>query len=261
MLHVASLHIYPVKACRGVDLQTMTLDGRGPVGDRRFMVVDEGGRFISQREAPTLAQVSARLTAEGMVLDTATLPAITVTPSERRLPVSVWSSDLEALDAGDEPAEWLSEHLGRPARLVQMAEDVIRPIDPQFAGAETSVAFADGFPLLVTHASSVAELNQRLDVPVTMERFRPNLVLAGGEPWAEDGWRQLTVGAVRIELVKPCERCKVLNVDPRTGEVGGEPLRTLATYRRLTGGLVVFGQNAVHTGPGTIRLGDPVHWS
>jgi len=236
----------------------MTLDARGPVGDRRFMIVDPQGRFVTQREAPTLALIRPRLLPGGVSLEAQGRAPLTVMGGERREKVSLWRSELEAIDVGDEAAAWLSSVAQRPLRLVAMAEDVVRPIDAPWDQGPTSVAFADGFPLLVTHQASVDELNERLEVPVTMDRFRPNIVIEGGAPWDEDHWSRLTIGSMVIDLVKPCERCKVINVDPQSGEASKEPLRSMASYRRVFNGSVVFGQNAVHGGPGVIRVGDPV---
>ncbi len=258
MLRVASLHIYPVKACAGIDLQVMNLDDRGPVGDRRYMVVDDDGRFVTQREETALALVRPSLLPEGLQLETAGRSSLMVRPGHARRPVSVWRSELEALDAGDEAAHWFSSILERSVRLVSMAADVRRPIDAPHEDLPTSVAFADGFPLLVTHEASLQELNARLKTPVMMNRFRANIVIAGGEPWEEDSWGALRIGGAEIELPKPCERCKVITVDPDTGVASKEPLRTLATYRCVTGAGVIFGQNGIHGGPSTIEVGDRV---
>ena len=154
MLRVASLHIYPVKACAGISVEVMDLDSQGPVGDRRFMIVDPDGRFITQREEPGLALVRPTWSADGLRLEAPGLTPITVEAGETRRRVQVWRSELEAVDAGDEAADWLSTKLNRLVRLVAMAPDVRRPIDAPHGQGPTSVAFADGFPLLVTHAAS-----------------------------------------------------------------------------------------------------------
>ena len=258
MLRVASLHIYPVKACSGIDLEVMNLDERGPAGDRRYMIVDELGRFITQREAPHLVRVRPSLLPGGLRLEMAGREPLMVREGHTRRSVQVWRSELDALDAGDEASLWLSSVLDRSVRLVSMASDVRRPIDAPHQNGPTSVAFADGFPLLVTHEASLHELNSRLDTPVTMKRFRANIVLAGGTPWEEDGWSAMRIGSANLTLPKPCERCKVITVDPTTGETSKEPLKTLATYRCVTGAGVIFGQNGIHAGPATIEVGDRV---
>lgn len=258
MLRVASLHIYPVKACAAVDVEIMHLDNQGPCGDRRYMIVDEHRRFITQREEPSLARVQPSLLPLGLRLETEGRAPLTVSDGATRKRVRVWRSELEALDAGEESAQWLSSYLDRSVRLVSMAPDVRRPIDSPHEGAATSVAFADGFPLLVTHLASLKELNERLDAPVSMNRFRANIVLDGGDAWEEDHWTAMNLGSAALTLPKPCERCKVITVDQRTGETSKEPLKTLATYRCVTGAGVIFGQNAIHEGPATIEVGDRV---
>tara|TARA_B100000530_G_scaffold331506_1_gene276336 strand:- start:165 stop:953 length:789 start_codon:yes stop_codon:yes gene_type:complete len=258
MLRIASLHIYPVKACAGVDLEVMNLDDRGPTGDRRYMIVDPEGRFVTQRESPMMALIQPSLLPTGLRMQAPGRAPLTVQPGEDRRPVRVWASELEAIDAGDPAAQWLSSILDRPVRLVSMAPEVRRAIDPPHEEGPTSVAFADGFPLLVTHTSSLRELNERLERPVTMGRFRANIVVDGGVPWEEDQWSGLRIGATEIRLPKPCERCKVITVDPETGQTSKEPLRTLATYRCVTGAGVIFGQNGIHAGPATIAVGDRV---
>jgi uncharacterized protein YcbX len=256
MLRVASLHIYPVKACAAVDLAIMHLDDQGPCGDRRYMIVDDQGRFLTQRAEPNLALVRPSLLPVGLRLETLGQSPITVSDGVTRRRVQIWGSELEALDCGDEAAQWLSAHLSRSVRLVSMAPDVRRPIDAPHEAEATSVAFADGFPLLVTHVASLHELNGRLHAPVTMKRFRANIVIDGGDPWEEDGWTGMRLGSADLNLAKPCERCKVVTVDPRTGETSKEPLKTLATYRCVTGAGAIFGQNAIHSGPATIEVGD-----
>ena len=259
MLRVASLHIYPVKACAAVDLEVMNLDSQGPCGDRRYMIVDDQGRFITQREEPSLALVRPTLLPLGLRLETPGRSPITImSPHEARRSVRVWSSELEALDAGEEASLWLTEHLGRPVHLVSMAPDVRRPIDAPHETGATSVAFADGFPLHVTHTASLRELNGRLSTPINMNRFRANIVIDGGDAWDEDAWTELRVGSAELKLPKPCGRCKVVTVDPETGETSKEPLKTLGTYRAVPGAGVIFGQNAIHSGPATIEVGDLV---
>jgi hypothetical protein len=162
-----------------------------------------------------------------------------------------------ARDAGDEAAEWLGRFLGTSCRLVCLPDDRVRAVDPEFARPGDQVGFADGFPFLVIARASLDDLNARLPEPLSMVRFRPNLVIGGATPYAEDGWRRIRVGALELRLVKPCSRCTVPTVDPATGERGPEPLRTLTGYRRR-GNKVYFGQNAVHDGIGELAVGDPV---
>jgi uncharacterized protein YcbX len=169
----------------------------------------------------------------------------------------VWDDSCEATWVGERAAAWFTQFLGSACSLVHMAEQVVRPADPAFAPPESRVSFADGFPFLLISEESLADLNGRLADPLPMNRFRPNLIVAGGEPYAEDGWKEIQIGGVSLKVVKPCGRCVVTTTDQSTGERGQEPLRTLATYRRRDG-LVMFGQNVVHERPGRLRLGDRV---
>jgi uncharacterized protein YcbX len=263
MTHVASLHIYPIKSCAGVSVDAATLDRRGLVGDRRFMIVGEDGVFLSQRELPRLALIVPRIADGAITLsapgtDTMTTPMVADGP---RRTVVVWRDTCDAVDQGHDPSRWLSDHLGVAARLVRLADDFARHVDPVYATSPTDeVSFADAYPLLLIGEASLADLNTRLAAPLPMNRFRPNVVVRGSEPYAEDTWRDIEIGEVRAAAVKPCARCVTTIVDQSTGERGKEPLRTLATYRRRRDGEVYFGQNVIHANTGTIWVGDPVKW-
>jgi uncharacterized protein len=259
-VRLAGLNIYPIKSARGIALEQSEVDSFGLRYDRRWMVVNPSGEFLSQRTHPRLALIAPaigdgilRIAAPGMPpLD---LPLHSVGPARSR--VAVWRDVCAASWVGDEPAGWLSEFLGSACGLVYMPDRVVRPADPEFAPAGTRVSFADGFPFLLISEESLADLNQRLPAHLPMNRFRSNLVVAGGEPYAEDGWHQIAIGEIPMRVVKPCARCVVTTTDQTTGERGKEPLRTLATYRRQ-GDEVMFGQNVVHGKQGTLRLDDPV---
>ena len=171
--------------------------------------------------------------------------------------VTVWDDTVSASWVGESAASWFTEFLGTPCSLVHMAEDVLRPADPAYAPSGARVSFADGFPFLLISEESLADLNSRLGQALPMNRFRPNLVVSGGQAFAEDGWDRIEIGGIRLRVVKPCGRCVVTTTDQATGERGQEPLRTLATYRRQ-GGEVMFGQNVVHENTGRLKVGDPV---
>jgi uncharacterized protein YcbX len=259
---VASLHLYPVKACRGIALRTAAVERRGLQLDRRFLVVDEEARFVTQRTEPRLALVDVAVGPDAsreIALSAPGAPSISVRLAdvEPRRRVTVWRDDVEAADCGDPAAAWMSQWLGKPVRVVCMPDDVERAVDPKYGREGDIVGFADGYPLLIASASSLGDLNARLPEPVGMDRFRPNVVVSGSEPWAEDEWRRLRIGEVVVRVVKPCVRCTVTTIDPRTAERGVEPLRTLATFR-ARGNDVLFGQNCIPEGPGTIAVGDPV---
>jgi uncharacterized protein len=264
---VASLHSYPVKACRAVDLAEAQVEPCGLAGDRRWLVVDPDGGFITQRSEPALALVCARNAAAGRLhLSAAGQPSLTVPdPAEGRgaemLWVTVWRSKVRAAAAGDQADAWFSSYLGRPVRLVHLDDPTRRQVDPEFGAPEDRVSFADGYPLLLTSTGSLGALGQWLaedgHPAVPMNRFRPSVVVAGTAPWAEDGWRRVQIGPVRFRVVKPCGRCLVTTIDQQTAERGQQPLAMLGQRRRF-GQQLVFGQNLIPDGTGTIRVGDPV---
>ncbi len=204
---------------------------------------------------PAIADDCLRLTAPGV----SGLELPVDQPGER-VGVTVWKdSGIGAVDQGDPVAAWFSAYLGSNCRLVRFADDAVRPVNPKYAPRPTDqVSFADGYPFLIISEASLAELNSRLDDPLPMNRFRPNIVVAGTEAYAEDTWRAIRVGEVEIDVVKPCARCTITTTDQATAARGKEPLRTLATYRAGKSG-PLFGQNAIQRASGgTIRLGDPV---
>jgi len=258
MERVSQLVIYPVKGCRGVPLASVVPDARGLSGDRRWMVVDASGRFLSQRRDPRLALVRVRLGLAGTVLETPGLPPLSL-PERAEGPlreVEVWDDRGPARDAGPAASDWLSRHLGREAHLVALDPSFERTASPEYAPG-APLAFNDAYPVLVIGEASLDELNRRLERPLSMGRFRPNLVVSGNLPFAEDGWRRIRVGKAILRLVKPCTRCVATTVDQDTAETGLEPLRTLATFRRWKDG-VIFGQNAIIERLAPIRAGDPV---
>jgi len=258
-MRVAALFVYPVKSCRGIRLSEADVAERGFAFDRRWMVVDAEGSFLTQRELASLARVKTELlpsTLRVSASDTDALEIPLALSAGPRVRARVWGFSGEAIEYPP-AAAWLRSVLGLPARLVYMPDDVQRPVSPARARPADIVSFADGYPMLLVSQASLDELNGRLPVPVSVERFRPNLVVEGARPYAEDDWRRLVAGGVPFRVAKPCDRCAVVNVDPETGERETEPLRTLATYRKH-GEKVFFGVNLVHEGCGTIRVGDGV---
>lgn len=238
-MHVSGLYIYPIKGCRGAEVDRATVESWGLAGDRRWMLIDEAGRYVSQRARPELARVTARLTSGGVEASADGMEPLAVKEPEQPdalVPVRVWSGDMEAVAAGPEAHEWFSEYLSAPVRLVWLDDPHRRPLDPEY-GVRT--AFSDSFPLLVTTEASLDALNDWLveagEDPVPMNRFRPNLVVSGAEPWAEDTWTGLRFAdGMELRSTKPCTRCVVTTTDQQTGERRGrEPLRTLARRRRF----------------------------
>lgn len=273
-LTVASLHIYPIKSLGGFSVHEARTTDRGFEHDRRWMLVDENGRFITQREVPTMACLHCSMLADGFrVTDTrdgAMLDLPWAIDHGTRRQVSVFSDIVDVRDATTEVSVWFSRQLQVPCALVFMPDDSLRPVDPIYANGITSLS--DGYPYLIISQASLDDLNARIRASsdhlidpssdLGMERFRPNIVIAGGSAFQEDGWKEITIGKARFFLVKPCARCAIPTIDQRTGERGKEPTRTLATYRRRVGPegqvKVEFGMNAMAANPTHIRIGDPV---
>jgi uncharacterized protein YcbX len=260
VIEVVSLHVYPVKSCGAVDVDRLVLDERGAQFDRHWMVVDGEGSALTQRQTPSLALVRPTFEAEALRLTAPGMPLLSLPltlPDAPRATVEVWEFKGDAVLESAEAAQWFSDLLGTACRLVRMAPDVVRPVNPRYALRSDHVSFTDGFPLLLASVESLADLNAWLDVPVVMNRFRPNIVVAGGRAYEEDEWRAVRAATVRLDLVKPCARCKTTTVDQTSGAVGKEPLATLTKYRRTERG-VLFGQNCLHDGPGHIDVGTPI---
>lgn len=270
-MRVVSLHIHPVKGMRAVDVARARVEARGLAGDRRWLVVDEVGVFLSQRTHARLATINAVFDGDALVLSTADLAPIRVSipDSGKRRRVIVWDAHISAALADEAAGEWLSPLLGEDASLVYMDETADRKKASIWTPAPIPVSFADAFPVLVTTTGSLAALNADIEKhggeAAPMPRFRPNIVIDCDEPWAEDRWTQITIGDVALDLVKPCARCIVTTTDQKTGaRMGKEPLAALVRQRqsadpRING--VVFGVYAAPRALGEIAVGDDVRVS
>lgn len=261
-MRLAAIHVHPVKSARGISVPRAEVGPTGLRHDRRWMIVDRSARFVSQREDPRLGRIAPRLDEDGERLllhaPGAGELALPLRPdSGEPRTVTVWEDEVMARDCGDAAAAWLATVLGGPYRLVVLPDDAVRPVDPAYARPGDRVSFADGFPYLLAAEASLDDLNRRAGTRLTMERFRPNLVVAGGAPFAEDAWSRIRIGAVPFRVAKPCARCVVPTLDPDTQEAGPEPLRTLATFRKVKG-KVLFGQNLLPDGGGVVQVGDAV---
>ncbi|MBM4412815.1 MAG: MOSC domain-containing protein [Chloroflexi bacterium] len=260
MLTVSGLYIYPIKGCRGISLSDAVVEDIGLAHDRRMLVVDNDGTFLSQREVPSMALIEVVVHADGWLLSAPNVPSIVVTPTTTgplRL-VTIWRDTSMVVDQGDAVATWLRTLLGQPCRLVVMAPSYRRLVSPDFAlKADDAVSFADGYASLITNAHSLDDLNTKLTTPVSMNRFRPNIVVSGAPAWDEDAWHEIRLGDVEVTAVKPCARCVVTTTDQLTGERSHEPLATMSSFRKIGHG-VIFGQNLIHRTHGVIRVGDTV---
>lgn len=250
--------VYPVKGAGGTSATGARVDDFGLHLDRRWMLVDGDGIFLSQRNHPRLALLRPRIRDGSLVLDAPGMDpfALPMKAEGAVRDVRVWDATVEAVEVEGGADEWIEAFLGEPAHLVFMPESTLRPVNRDYA-ADARVSFADGFPFLLLSRESLEELNRRLDRPVPMNRFRPNLVVKGAGPHAEDAWRRIRIGEVEFEVVKPCARCAVTTVDQDSGQRGAEPLRTLSRYRKHEG-KTWFGQNLVQKRIGTLEVGNPV---
>ncbi|MEU9453479.1 MOSC N-terminal beta barrel domain-containing protein [Streptomyces sp. NPDC048277] len=264
-----SIHVHPVKALRGFSPRQAVVEPWGLAGDRRWVLIDDGGKVVTQREEPRLALAAAELLSGGGIRMSAPgREPLTVPVPEpgATVPVDIFGTKVEAVLATETARTWCGDYLGADVRLAHMdAPGTRRPIDPEYALPGETVSFADGYPLLVTTQASLDSLNALIargdraqEGPLPMNRFRPNVVVRGTEPWAEDDWTRIAIGEVEFRVTKMCGRCVVTTTDQITAERGKEPLRTLARHRRF-GRQLVFGQNLVPRFPGTIRVGDRVH--
>lgn len=258
MITVSDLYFYPVKSCAGRRTEYAELVDTGLADDRRLMVTDSDGTFISQRIRPELALVQTEIVGDELTLRAPNSGSVTVQIRVEgdECQTVVWDSAVRAVRQDTAANEWLSQYLEVPVQLVALHRNARRPIDPQYAVTDKDVvSFADGYSVLLISEASLDDLNSRLASPAPMSRFRPNVVVNGCDAFAEDEWARFRIGDVLFHGVKPCARCSVIGVDQATGLSHSEPMRTLATYRKLAAG-VMFGANLVHTVGGRIAVGD-----
>ncbi len=263
---VKSLHIYPVKSLRGIDVETVEVRPRGLACDRRFMLVRADGGFITQRQIPKLAQIKTRLSDGCITLDIPDAGLLELDLGDKGKPsnVTLWRDSFKAPEVAAKASAALSNFLSETVKLVHMDEATVRQANPKWAGGAYPVSFADGYPVLVTTTASLNALNALITrdggTALPMTRFRPNIVVESDEPWAENNWRSLRIGEVELKLVKPCTRCIVTSIDQQTGQPG--PKSALAALKTLNPSQdpknpgVIFGQNAVVIKPGHIQRGD-----
>ncbi len=260
-MRLSGLFVYPVKSMRAVAVPHAAVEPCGLEADRRWMVVDAQGCFLSQRQLPRLARFAAHVEADGLCLRLDAQRLRVTRPDARceRIMVSLWRSHVLVSCAGATADAWLSEQLGQACRLVYLDDPHARPIEAPYGERGEHVSFADGFPALLTTEASLARLNDALAAPIGMDRFRPNLVVGGAAAWAENRWRQLKIGEVAFRAPKPCTRCVITTIDQSSGGIArtGEPLKTLARLNRRPEG-VVFGLNLTPLSAGVLRIGDPV---
>ena len=268
MMRVASLHVHPVKGMRALDLTAAKVEARGLENDRRWLAVDAGGVFLTQRSHPHMATMTAAMTASGIVLSAEGFGSIEVMrpKGDARRKIIVWDAEVDAAAATEEADAFLSDMIGEEAHLAYMDGRAVRLKTSAWTPSPVPVSFADAFPVLVTSTGSLAALNRDIEAhggeAVPMARFRPNVVIECDEPWAEDRWARLQIGEVALDLVKPSDRCIVTTTDQQSGDRRGkEPLAALARIHRSTDPRingVIFGENAAPRALGEIAVGDAV---
>jgi hypothetical protein len=267
-MRVVSLHVYPVKGTRALDCERVRVEARGFEQDRRWMIVDATGTFITQRSHPRLATITALPADGGLTLSADGMPPLVVAAPDgrERMRVTIWDTGVSAAVAAADAASWLGDHFGERLTLVHMDGHTTRTKDSAWVPSPVPVSFADGYPILVATTGSLAALNADIvrhgGEAVPMRRFRPNVVVDCDDAWQEDAWKALHIGGVELDVVKPCERCIVTTTEQVTGErKGPEPIAALTRLRRsgdprING--VLFAWNAVPRTLGDIAVGDDV---
>jgi len=256
-ISVSGLFTYPVKSCRGISLNSSQLQSFGLKNDRRWMVVDEEGVMLTQRTVAKMCLIQPELIDAGLMLKTLSMDDLYVEfPLEnKKLKVKIWADHCQAFDAGDKAAKWLSHVLEQNCRLVYFPDDEFRQVDLNYANKGEKTAFSDGFPLLLITQESLDDLNGRLSCdPISMHRFRPNIVVKGAEAFAEDAWKIIRIADITLRIVKPCSRCVIPSINIETAQREDEPLKTLVSYRKLNK-KIYFGQNIIANSTGEINIG------
>jgi uncharacterized protein YcbX len=261
-LYLSALNIYPIKSLGGFSLQQAQMEDTGLQYDRKWMLIDAEGTFITQRKHFELAMLQVSINVDQLTVthkkDLSRNVSFSLDENTGvNIPVSIWDDQSRGLEVSTRVNEWFSDFMQMNVRLVQMPSNERRLVDQRYADENEIVSFADGYPCLIISEASLNGLNEKLAEPVHMDRFRPNFVFTGGEPHIEDKFGSFYLGDTLFSAVKPCARCVLTTIDQQTGIKGHEPLKTLASYR-MEGKKVLFGQNLIHKGNGTIRLGDQI---
>lgn len=262
MLTVSELYIYPIKSLGGIALNSASLIERGFEHDRRWMLVNANNEFLTQREITAMAFLKVQLTEQGLFVTNISKPGEELlvpfepTVAETEM-VTVWSSRCRGQRVSDAADAWFSKQLGFTAKLFYMPNTTRRYVDGRYAHNKEITSFTDGYPLLLIGQASLDDLNSRLEQPVPMNRFRPNIVFTGGTPFQEDYMKHFDINGITFFGVKPCARCVMTTINQQTAEKAKEPLKTLSTYR-LKNKKILFGQNLLHQQTGIISIGDPI---
>jgi uncharacterized protein YcbX len=252
--------LYPVKSLAGISVTSWPVTKTGLQYDRKWMLVDNAGQFLSQRKLPRMALIKTALTGSHLILSASGMEdlSLPLMPADGEIINSkIWNDQCDTRSVSQEADQWLSRFLNQDCRLVYQPDEMIRQVDPDYGRHTDCVAFSDGFPFLIISENSLVSLNQEMQLNLPMTRFRPNLVISGCHSYAEDSWREISIGAIDFRLPKPCSRCSIPTIDPETAVTGKEPLRTLNRIRKWQNN-VYFGQNALHKHCGLLTVGDIV---
>lgn len=262
-LKISDLWIYPIKSLAGIQLTTSKVEHRGLQYDRRWVLVDEKGVFVNQRDFPEMNFLQPDIDSGIMTVHhkQGKLEPLSISMSEPSVsaePVVVWDDTCSGKPVDPKADEWFSKAIGKPVRLLYMHKDGVRPADPRYAITESDeVSYADGYPVLFISEASLAMLNNKTDEHIPMNRFRPNIIISGATAHQEDELREIEINGLKLYGVKPCARCVMTTIDINTGKKGKEPLKTLATYRK-TGHKILFGENFIPAAEGTVNVGDEI---
>ena len=259
-IKLTQIWIYPIKSLGGISLLSGQVQGKGLKFDRRRMLVDEANTAITQRDHAKMALFKTSISSEHLHVkfgDNNLKISLDDQDLSRPLDVTIWNDGVKAFEVGTTQSEWFSQMLGIRCKLVFFPEENERPVDPRYHVNNENVSLADAYPFMIIGQSSLDDLNSRLDEPLPMNRFRPNFVFEGGEPYEEDSWKHISIGDARFVGVKMCDRCVITTVNQLTAEKGIEPLKTLAQYRKRNN-KIYFGQNLVAIDPKIVNVGDRI---
>lgn len=257
---IHSLHIYPIKSCQGIELESAELIDTGFKYDRHWMLIDKQGQFLSQRQLPHMALIKTSLTEKTLVVNSAQSDQLEIPlhrPFQEMTAVKIWNDTCRAAIVSEDASHWFSDVLHTACDLVYLPETEQRLVDPEYAKQNQTVGFADGFPLLIISLASIDLLNSQLLEKVDIDRFRANIIIDGCEAHAEDEWPEISVNGIDIQLAKPCSRCVIPSIHQQTAQKHPSILKTLASYRRHNG-KIYMGQNGLHSSPGEISKGQIV---
>jgi uncharacterized protein YcbX len=260
VFELSGIYIYPIKSLAGIKVSTWPVVETGFKYDRQWMLIDSNQQFLSQRTLPRMALIKTEIKDQRLILSAPDMGIInlSLTPNGgENICSAIWHDQVDTIAVSVEADQWFSHFLHIDCQLVYQPKTSVRPVNPHYALQADQTALSDGFPFLLTAENSLTALNQAIQLEITMNRFRPNLVISGCDSFAEDTWREIKIGNIGFRLPKPCSRCSVPTIDPKTGETGKEPLATLNRLRKWEN-KVYFGQNAIHNGCGILSVGDTV---